>query len=51
MFWAPLDDPIIMPMYRLLVNQDEPGPMATSGDLEESYRMEIEELIKTESES
>tara|TARA_B100000945_G_scaffold285093_2_gene255121 strand:+ start:438 stop:989 length:552 start_codon:yes stop_codon:yes gene_type:complete len=50
MFWAPLDDPIIMPMYRLLVNQDEPGPMATSGDLEESYRMEIEELIKTESE-
>ena len=50
MFRSPLDDPIIMPMYRLLVNQDDPGPMATSGDLEESYRMEIEELIKTESE-
>ena len=45
-----LDDPIIMPMYRLVVNQDGPGPITTSGDLEESYRMEIEEMIKNESE-
>ena len=39
-----------MPMYRLVVNQDDPDSIATSGNLEESYRMEIEELIKNESE-
>ena len=37
-------------MYRLVVNQDDPDSIATSGNLEESYRMEIEELIKNESE-
>ena len=39
-----------MPMYRLVVNQDDPDSTATSGNLEESYRIEIEELIKNESE-
>lgn len=39
-----------MPMYRLVVNQDDPDSIATSGNLEESYRIEIEELIKNESE-
>ncbi|MEC7757112.1 MAG: hypothetical protein VX621_04785 [Candidatus Thermoplasmatota archaeon] len=39
-----------MPMYRLVVNQDDSDSIATSGDLEESYRIEIEELIKNESE-
>ena len=36
-------------MYRLVVNQDDPDSIATSGNLEESYRMEIEELIKKRS--
>ena len=39
-----------MPVCRLVVNQDGPDSIATSGNLEESYRMEIEELIKNESE-
>ena len=38
-----------MPMYRPGVNQDDPDSIATSGNLEESYRIEIEELIKNES--
>ena len=39
-----------MPMYRLVVNQGDSDSTATSGNLEESYRIEIEELIKNESE-